>query len=396
MLLRAVAAAAAAHAAALAQEVPPCSLNGVLSAADVCECDPGWSGSACHILDLLPAAPLSAATQTYFHPSNGGAAGGGFISNSWGMSVLADDSGDLWHGYMTELGGNCSLSSYGAASRILHLTAPAPTGPWAVAGVALPRFAHNPQVVRDRDGAWLLFHIGADEPAGCEAERCPGPHNASCAGGHGTSVARALSPYGPWERLPYILPDNETNPSALVLPDGTIAVTARRWEGGMPMYSAASWRGPYAAAPRTNVTLVRAGVPATDAFTPFDEDPFLYADVRGTFHMLTHRQPNGTDCPQGPNPSQCDCTGGHSYARALAGPWFVDLATIYNCSLRLSGLSAGGGLVTLAARQRPTLLLPARGGGQPPCPILFTGASTDPRSQYYSSFTMQQALNCST
>ena len=386
MRLRALAAAAAVS--ALALDIPPCSLNGVLGADGTCVCDSWWSGSACEILGLLPAAPLTADAQTYFHPSNGGADGGGFVSNSWGISVLQD--GDVWHGYMMELGGNCSLSSYGAASRILHVTAPAPTGPWAVAGVALPRFAHNPQAVRGADGSWLLFHIGADEPAGCEAERCPGPHNASCAGGHGTSVARALSPYGPFERVNYILPDNETNPSALVLANGSIVVTARRWEGGVPMYSAASWRGPYVAAPRTNVTLVRAGVPATDPFTPFDEDAYLYADSRGHYHMLTHRQPNGTVCPQGPNPSQCDCTGGHMYARALEGPWFVDLAVVYNCSLRV----AGAGLVTLAARQRPTLLLPANSGGGGGCPILFTGASTDPRSQYYSSFTMQQALDC--
>ena len=385
MSLRAL--AAAASAAALAQTIPPCSLNGV-PGSNGCVCDAGWSGAACHVLDLQPAAPFS--QQTYFHPSNGGAAGGGYVSNSWGISVLPDDGGSLWHGFMTELGGNCSLSSYGSASRILHLTAPAPTGPWAVAGVALPRFAHNPQAVRGADGSWLLFHIGADEPAGCEAERCPGPHNASCAGGHGTSVARALSPYGPWQRVPYILPDNETNPSATVLPNGSIIVTARRWEGGVPMYTAATWRGPYAAAPRTNVTLVRAGAPATDVFAPFDEDPFLFVDPRGGFHMLTHRQPNGTACPQGPNPSQCDCAGGHMYARALEGPWFVDLDVVYNCSLSVAGAA---GAVTLAARQRPTLLLPPRGGGGG-CPILFTGASTDPRSQYFSSFTMQQALNC--
>ena len=49
-------------------------------------------------------------------------------------------------------------------------------GPWAVQGEALSSFAvqnifcfvlifnifakHNPNVVRDTDGAWLLFHIG--------------------------------------------------------------------------------------------------------------------------------------------------------------------------------------------------------------------------------------------
>lgn len=376
--------------AALGQEIPPCSLNGVLVGGS-CVCDPGWSGIACHVLDLLPAAPLTAAAQTYFHPSNGGAAGGGYVSNSWGISVARDDSGTLWHGFMTELGGNCSLSSYSAASQILHLTAPSPQGPWMIEGVALGRFAHNPQVVRGGDGSWLLFHIGADEPSGCDAERCPGSHNASCTGGHGTSVARALSPYGPWDRVPYILPDNETNPSALVLADGSIVVTARRWELGVPIYTATSWRGPYVAAPRINVTLVRAGAPATDIYTPFDEDAFLWADSRGGYHMLTHRQPNGTACPQGPNPSQCDCTGGHMYAPSLMGPWFVDLDVVYNCTLRV----AGGGLVTLVARQRPTLLLPSRGNGQPSCPILFTGASTDPKSQYYSSFTMQQTLACS-
>lgn len=247
--------------------IPPCSLNGVL-VGGVCVCDAGWSGIACHVLDLLPTAPLTAASQPYFHPSNGGTAGGGFISNSWGLSVARDDSGSLWHGFMTEMAGNCSLSSWTAACKcrqprfvrgswpprtllwpcgaitltprfsrtahVLHLTSPSPSGPWAVEGVALPKFAHNPQVIRAADGAWLLLHIGSDEPAGCEAETCPGHHNASCSGHQGTSIARAESPWGPWERVPFILPDNETNPSGVVLPDGSIAVTARRWEGGVP------------------------------------------------------------------------------------------------------------------------------------------------------------------
>ena len=373
-------------AAAQPPDVPPCSLNGVL-VGGACACDAGWTGVACSQLSLLPAAPLTNATQVYFHPTN---VGGGY-SNSWGISVARDDGGALWHGFMTELAHGCALSSWSASSHILHLTAPAPAGPWTVQGTALEKFAHNPQVVRDVDGGWLLYHIGAQEPAGCEAEACPGPHKAECTGGsHGTSVARAASPWGPWERLPYILPDNETNPSALVLADGTIAVTARRWVGGVPIYTAAGWRGPYVAAPRANVTLVRAGVPAADAHVPFDEDPFLWQDSRGGFHMLTHRQPNGTSCPWQDASTDCDCAGGHMYAAALAGPWFADLDVVYNCSLRVEG----GAQLRLTARQRPTLLLPARGGGAPACPVLFTGASTDPKSQYYSSFTMRQDVDC--
>ena len=158
------------------------------------------------------------------------------------------------------------------------------------------------------------------------------------------------------------------------------------------MYTAKDWRGPYSAAPRSNVTLVRAGSPASDVFAPFDEDPFLWQDSREGFHMLTHRQPNGTNCPVGKNPSECDCAGGHMYAPALNGPWFVDLDVVYNCSLAIAGETAS---IFLTARQRPTLLLPARNNGEPACPILFTGASSDPVSQYYSSFTMAQDINCS-
>jgi hypothetical protein len=345
------------------------------------------------VLDLAPAAPLTDAAQIYFHPSNGGAAGGGFISNSWGMSVARDDNGTLWHGFMTEMMLNCSLSSWTTASHVLHMTAPSPAGPWSVAGVALHKFAHNPQIVRAADGAWLLFHIGMPTPASCEGpgEACPGGHHdPACNGAQGTSVARALSPWGPWERVPFILPDNETNPSAVILRDGTIAVTARRWEAGVPTYTARDWRGPYVAAPRAPVVLVRAGAPAADAYSPFDEDPFLYQDARGGFHMLTHRQPNGTVCPVGPNPTDCDCAGGHMYAAALTGPWFVDLDVVYNCTLRVANAPQP---LVISARQRPVLLLPARNGGEPACPLLFTGASTD-KNQYSSSFTMAQAVNC--
>jgi len=203
---RAAAAAAAPLAAAPTPTVPPCSLNGARAADGTCACFArgGWSGAACSELDAKPAAPLTADSQAYFHPANAGADGGGFVDNSWGVSVLPDDSGTFFHAWMTELEGNCSLSSYSAASRIVHATAHSPAGPFAVDGVALAAFAHNPQVVRDVDGAWLLFHIGNPEPAGCAVSCRPGAHNnASCTGkSHGSGVARATSPYGPWERVP--------------------------------------------------------------------------------------------------------------------------------------------------------------------------------------------------
>ena len=81
------------------------------------------------------------------------------------------------------------------------------------------------------------------------------------------------------------------------------------------------------------------------------------------------------------------------YALNLTGPWFVDLDVVYNCSLRVANPGGGAQQMVISARQRPTLLLPARGGGEPACPVLFTGASTDV-NQYHSSFTMAQDVVC--
>lgn len=381
---------------ATAQPPPPCSLNGVVSPTNgACVCLPGWVGSSCNALSLSPAAPLNAVDQTYFHPSDGPKYPGSFTDNSWGISVSPDDDGQRWHAFMTEMEGNCSISSYSSASRILHMVAPSPSGPWAFSEVALGAFAHNPQVVRYVDGSWLLFHIGNAVPAWCNTT-CPGhPANATCSGAsHGTSVARALSPYGPWERLPYILPDNQTNPSAIVFPNGTIVVTARRWVGGVPFYVATNWSGPYVATPFAPVVLVPGTGPGPfSPNAPFDEDPFLYVNSLGTYHMITHRQPNGTNCvPTGTDVYDCRCGGGHMYAQDLiAGPWFVDQDMVYNCSLTVEG--GGAAAEQLHARQRPTMLFPPSTDSGA-CPKLFTGASTDPVSQYYSSFTMVQEVNC--
>ena len=346
-------------------------------------------------------ATIAPPSQTYFHPSNA-AVPAGPADNSWGISVLPDDSNaSLWHGFMTELEGGCALSSYSSASRVLHLTSSSPLGPFTVAGVALRSFAHNPQAVRDKDGSWLIFHIGNEVPLGCNAT-CSGGKparvNATCSGAsHGTSVARAATPWGPWERVNWILPDNETNPSAIVLPNGTIVVTARRWTGGVPIYTADSWRGPYTARPRAPAFPVQkpgAGVgQAVDG--SFDEDPYFYTNEYG-YHMLTHRQPSGTSCSAtlNPDPVDCRCGGGHMFASDLAGPWFYNLDLPYNCSLSVEGV---GGGVKLHARQRPTILFPspkAKKSATTSCPILFTGASTDNTSQYYSSFTMAQEYAC--
>lgn len=430
--LAAVAAAARANAANPDMQ---CWLNGRYDGGSgACKCNPGWAPPDCRYLALLPAPPLNVSTQTYFHPSNAGGNGSSrYVDNSWGISVLPGDGDGLLHGFMTELEGNCSLSSYGTASRILHVTSSASAsasagalGPWTVQDVALAAFAHNPNIVRDGDGGWLLYHIGSALPdcsISCASGK-PVTHGNCTGQSHGASVARAASPYGPWQRVPYILPDNETNPSAVVLANGTIVVTARRWTGDVKLYTAQQWDGPYTQLPLAPLTPVSsAAVRGGDASkqgeqaaqeeqeqrrdaaavphpagslllgntTFFDEDPFLWVDALGYAHMLTHRQPSGTSCsPTGPTPDDCRCAGGHMFAESVWGPWYVDTTVLFNCTLQVQASSGGGSQsLQLHARQRPTLHF-SNGS----CPVLFTGASSDPISQYYSSFTMVQQTQC--
>ena len=137
-------------------------------------------------------------------------------------------------------------------------------------GVALKGFAHNPQALLAPNGSILLFHIGQEEADGCLAD-CMGtkpsganPHPAKlrpkrCKSmSHAASgaimvdhfpyftqhvflhymqqlltlavsvlnprltVAIADSPEGPFTRFPYAFPSDATNPTAMLLPNGTV------------------------------------------------------------------------------------------------------------------------------------------------------------------------------
>jgi hypothetical protein len=243
-----------------------CSLNGRCdSSTGVCACAPGWVGSNCRSLALLPLAPPS--QQAYCH----------FNDSTWGGSVIRGDDG-VYHLFFSEMSNNCSLHDYGSVSRVAHATADRPQGPFVRRGIALPVFAHNPQIVRDpTDGTYLLYHIGDTVPESCVPD-CRGANAAaggeapSSAGGapagggaaaacpkkgHGTSVATSASPWGPWTQHPYVLPEY-TNPSPLIFPNGTVLLAARA--DGIHILRADHWNASY-----THVTHV-VGHPYEDPF----------------------------------------------------------------------------------------------------------------------------------
>jgi hypothetical protein len=61
---------------------------------------------------------------------------------TWGGSVVALDDG-LFHMYVAEMSGNCSLNSWGSHSLVTHATASTPDGPFVRQDTALPVWSHN-------------------------------------------------------------------------------------------------------------------------------------------------------------------------------------------------------------------------------------------------------------
>ncbi len=92
---------------------PPCSLNGVGSP---CKCDPGWTGTNCGQLDLLPAPALASQVTALSATTTTNAA----ANSTWGISVVGPDKTGRYHGYMTEIANSCPLGDYGSASHFIH------------------------------------------------------------------------------------------------------------------------------------------------------------------------------------------------------------------------------------------------------------------------------------
>lgn len=350
---------------------PACSLNGVpVGGGTACRCDPGWGGAACEALRLLPAP----AAATVFVPTATPA------WSTWGATVLQVDG--AWHMWQTEIANNCSLHAYGTASQIVHRTSTGgPLGPWVRRGVALAAFAHNPQAVQLPSGHIALFHIGAafaeaDCVLNCTAGASPRPSHCPTPS-HGSSVAVAATPEGPWTRYPYAVSAEDTNPAPVVAPDGSLAVAVRRSRGGtQTWYLASRVEGPYRAVSRPVV-----GTASGNTGT-FEEDPYVWVNARGEWHMLTHRElPGGSSDPNAPM-----CGGGHLFSPDGVSWW--EGAPVYNCSVRRAMPGSNGSTAALlTARQRPTLLQ-AGAWGQ----YLFNGAAGPGGTQWTHSYTMVQEL----
>ena len=153
----------------------------------VCACDPGFTGTQCQMLDLVPAggggvnktkrvvswssssssrsplpgllpspqntptlAPVSAAQALY--ASN---------SSSWGGSVIQDPVSGRFYMYVAAFANGCGLDSWTCNSACVIAESDTVQGPFKITATALGPFCHNPTVHVAPDGTIVLFHIGS-------------------------------------------------------------------------------------------------------------------------------------------------------------------------------------------------------------------------------------------
>jgi len=271
-----------------------CSLNGVYNSKTLtCQCDPAWKGPTCSELNLVPMEPSRVQSGAY-RPGK---------RTSWGANVLQSKEDGLYHMYVAEMKGNCTLTSWIPNSQVVHATATTVEGPFTFKETVFDTFHHNPRLIQDpSDGSYLLFMIG-------------GQHNGTSGSHHCSSippaqgelldtrivVSRSTSLNGPWSipSGPLIQRglENEwdyvvTNPTPLILSNGTTLLyyrgTPKYWnERGNKLKQptdlpesigvaiAPHWSGPYKKVFKQPILKV------------MNEDPFAWKNQHG-YHLLTH------------------------------------------------------------------------------------------------------------
>ena len=171
-----------------------------------CVCHRGWRGSACGEVAWTAQGAFRAFNATLW---------------SWGGSLIRDPADGVIHMFASELSDNCGILHYCSNSRIIHLTAKEPLGPYQRQGVALgpsrpPLWdagaVHGPTIHRlppthrsNPKEIYALFYMGTAntwDPHNGSHPNCSvtvDPNQGDRASRR-IGVATAVSPWGPWER----------------------------------------------------------------------------------------------------------------------------------------------------------------------------------------------------
>lgn len=309
-----------------------CSLNGICSnSTKKCICDPGWTSEDCGKLDLLPATRYTGYNYTNvtlpeYYSTQGG-------NSSWGGQIIQDrhDRG-LFHLIISQFAYGCGLSAWRPFSKVIRAESrTGPAGPYHYAQEVLGTFRHNPGTIwSPADNKYLLYTIGieTETPDTCKSYKWA----------NNVSVASAPDIRGPWstpQRLldgtnpnafPLWTPENPTSQVALGIEDGFI-YTADVFDGAYKLVNSMPWN-------------------ISDYSDTWTEDPFLWRDKRGNWHILCHWMIDITERGE-----KYPRVAGHMFSRGLMGNWTFKLQDVYNTTVYFSD----GERTEYYRRERPKL-----------------------------------------
>lgn len=304
-----------------------CSLGGVCTNSQ-CVCDPWFTGNNCDLLNLQPGTlsnGLNLADKNF---------------SSWGGHSIKEDDG--YHGFFSFICDHQTLGGgWETVSSVVHAVAELPEGPYTVKDLAVQPWAHNAMITKDpTNGDYVLFHIGSAKTDPSVWEPCingtqgeaeklvklerSGKIDATVHDATGLKkdfdfgvyVHTAPGPNGPWTShnngtaLPVDVTGwwgtNITNPTPFIFPNGTtiLAVAANDCPEGwgaapncVGLLRADHWSGPYAPFGHNRPVV-----------HPESEDPFMWQDHRGAFHLFTNVNTYHKRCAAG------EPCGGHAWS----------------------------------------------------------------------------------
>lgn len=264
-----------------------------------CVCDEGFRGEECDILDLAPA-PVPGAVRRQ--------------NATWGGHPVLIKG--RWHTFVSDVG-PCGLHSFKSFSRIIHLSADSPEGPFEYEDVAVPAMAHNALPLITPQGELLIYYIGL--PFNPHTLDCDTAAEAPINATSTINVAHSPSgsPSGPWTYHMNIMagfcPDKAwcasvSNPAPYVFPNGTtlmnfhgrVTLTGSSGSKGAEAPGVAvgdSWKGPFRLAnpdPIFEKPTVWFNITTGEKMPRAQfhgEDGFLWRGARA-FHLVFHvKQP---------------------------------------------------------------------------------------------------------
>jgi len=316
--------------------------------------------------------------------------------------VVQDDDG-VYHLLASEIAYHCGIHRWLAQSQVVHATSTDPVGPYKREGTVFPIFTHEPAFLRAPTGEWITYvtHVDGtatkgppficnctDGNSGSGGKKCWGEQGRNPNVSLWTWISVASSPYGPWSDLQLCnhwdgLPTSDMNFVAAFKPDGTL-LAMNRWD----IVEASDWKN--MSTYKDVGRYLRGGLKYGAG-----EDPDIWQDGNGVWHMLSHNGNRGGH----PSDGTGDC-GRHWFSETGEHGTFDSAPTTVEkkggCAYNRTAVfqEANGELVTrlFYRRERPHIVLDRHGKMQ----ALLTSVIDNPEinSQHNSdaSYTLFQRI----